>query len=60
MKKIFTVSVLDDSFESASDAFEAWVDAGMPRGKDSSVWITEHSIDESGNATTMNTITIWK
>jgi|GEM_PF-4657197 len=38
----FTVSNIDGTFASYSDALAAWVSAGSPRMVGSSVWISEH------------------
>jgi len=50
---MFTVSNLDGIYNSIEEALQAWIDAGCPRQRGSSVWITEHDGIE-----TVRTITI--
>ena len=56
--RFFTVSSLDDKFNTLDDAIKAWNEAGCPRQSGSSVWVTEYLVDNNGFAKTLRTITI--
>ena len=57
MSSYFTVSNVDGLFDTFADALKAWIDAGMPKQRGDSVWISEMK-NVCGVSLTVGTTTI--
>ncbi len=59
--RFYTVSELDETFDTIREARQAWIDAGRPQSAGNSVWVSEHDTNTKGVpglCVTVRTITL--